>query len=109
MKGLLINENLPASLIRVFHDFGISAVHVKDVALGGKDDSLVWQYALEQQLGVITKDSDYSNIVWFEGRGQVVLVATGNLTLRRQRESIVAHLQEISEFLGSDNLLYIIR
>ena len=55
---LLFDENLSPQLVRLVADLFPDSLHVRDVGLKSADDPLVWQYAKENHLIIVSKDSD---------------------------------------------------
>ena len=55
---LLFDENLSPELVRLLADLFPESVHVRDVDLKAADDPLVWQYAKDNSLIIVSKDSD---------------------------------------------------
>ena len=59
---LLFDENLSPKLVaRLAAEFPDS-VHVSRVGLDQADDAVVWKYAGENSLAIVTKDADFSEI-----------------------------------------------
>lgn len=54
----LFDENLSPELVRLVADLFPESVHVRDVGLKSADDPAVWQYARENGLIIVSKDSD---------------------------------------------------
>ena len=54
----LFDENLSPDLVRLLSDLFPESVHVRDVGLKSADDPVVWQYAKENHLLIVSKDSD---------------------------------------------------
>lgn len=54
----LFDENLSPDLVRLLSDVFPESVHVRDVGLKSADDPVVWQYAKENHLLIVSKDSD---------------------------------------------------
>ena len=54
----LFDENLSPELVRLLADLFPESVHVRDVGLKSADDPVVWQYARENGLIIVSKDSD---------------------------------------------------
>ncbi|MBI1756386.1 MAG: DUF5615 family PIN-like protein [Fimbriimonas ginsengisoli] len=99
MIGLLLNENLPIRLTVALRQAGIEAKHVSDLGLNGCADLKVWSQSIQERLAVITKDSDYLDLVPASGEGQVVLVTVGNLRLNELIDHVVAKAELIAAFL----------
>ncbi len=55
---LLFDENLSPQLVRLVADLFPESLHVRDVGLKSADDPVVWQYAKENRLIIVSKDSD---------------------------------------------------
>jgi predicted nuclease of predicted toxin-antitoxin system len=103
MKGVLVDENLPASLVPILRSAGIECFHVTELALAAHPDSLIWSTAIARELAILTKDADYVDLVLASRAGKVVLVATGNLRLSALKEHIASRTDQIREFLGSES------
>lgn len=55
----LIDAQLPPALARALTAQGYEAAHVEDIGLRHAPDSLIWNYAVQNQAAVITKDEDF--------------------------------------------------
>jgi predicted nuclease of predicted toxin-antitoxin system len=56
--NLLFDENLSHKLVRQLDDLFPNSVHVRDIGLKAADDLLVWDYAKDNGLMIVSKDSD---------------------------------------------------
>lgn len=56
---LLIDAQLPPALARALTAQGHDAAHVEDIGLRHAPDSLIWNYAVQNQAAIITKDEDF--------------------------------------------------
>jgi predicted nuclease of predicted toxin-antitoxin system len=56
---LLFDENLSPQLPEVLADIYPGSVHVHGCGLGSADDSAIWQYAKDNGLTIVSKDSDF--------------------------------------------------
>ncbi len=59
---VLLDQNLPRRAVSVFKELGIDAVHVHTVKLSGKPDRDIWRYAALNNLIIVTKDVDFTQI-----------------------------------------------
>lgn len=77
---LLIDNQLPVALARYLESNGMESVHVQDVGLDFADDKSIWQYALERNFIIITKDEDFQAMANRQRSipPQVVWVRIGN-------------------------------
>ena len=99
---LLFDENLSHKLVRLLADIFPDSTHVRDVALKAADDPLVWEYAKENRLMIISKDSDMHQRSFVFGQPpKVVWVRLGNCStsdveklLRKNFDAIKAFYQD---------------
>jgi len=57
---LIVDAQLPPSLASALRDAGCEAVAVREIGLREAKDSAIWQYALENQAAILTKDEDFA-------------------------------------------------
>jgi predicted nuclease of predicted toxin-antitoxin system len=79
---LLFDQNLSHRLITALEDLFPGSLHVRLVGMQDADDLVVWDYALEQKLVIVTQDSDYSD--WNKLRGappKIVWLRCGNASV----------------------------
>lgn len=55
---LLFDENLSPKLPQRLAELFPYSIHVRDVSLKSVDDPIVWQYAKQNDLVIVSKDSD---------------------------------------------------
>ena len=55
----LFDPNLSPKLNDLLADLYPGAIHVRDLGLQSSDDEAVWSYALQHDLTIISKDSDF--------------------------------------------------
>ena len=88
MKGVLVDENLPAEL-RL--PTTLPVAHVTEIS-DSPSDSLVWQHAREGHLVIVTKDADFSHrILTSDPPPWIVHVRVGNLRLK----AFIQHLTSV--------------
>ena len=99
---LLFDENLPPLLVGGLSDVFPGSVHVRDVGLARASDAAIWVYAKEQDLTIVSKDSDFHQISFLRGPPpKVIWIRQGNCTtadiarlLRSSRAGIRAFASE---------------
>ena len=74
----LIDNQLPPLLARFLTSRGVEAIHVTEVGLAEARDREIWNYALEHNYVLVTKDDDFLNISSQSPGGQFVWVRLGN-------------------------------
>jgi len=65
--NFLLNENIPPSLAGLLQNIGWNAKHVWDLELIGKPDHVIVDFAVQNDLIIITHDLDYGRIVSLSG------------------------------------------
>jgi predicted nuclease of predicted toxin-antitoxin system len=60
MIRLLLDQNLPPSLVTWFNERGFDAVHVREIGLRDSTDHQIWQRSLAEGRIIVTKDSDFA-------------------------------------------------
>lgn len=55
----LVDNQLPAALARFLASRGVECRHVLDVGLGDSTDTAIWEYAVQNDCVVISKDEDF--------------------------------------------------
>jgi len=92
MHRFLVDANLPYRF-SIWND--PEFIHLKDI-----DDSLpdekVWEYARENNLTIITKDSDFSNRILFHSPPpKVIHIRFGNMKMRQFYETLQGVWSEV--------------
>ena len=77
---LLVDNQLPTALVRHLSASGCECIHVLDVGLEDADDRVIWQYAKERSMVIVSKDEDFQILANRQGSipPQVVWVRIGN-------------------------------
>ncbi len=77
---LLVDNQLPTALARHLSVSGCECTHVLDVGLEDADDRVIWQYAKERSMVIVSKDEDFQILANRQGSipPQVVWVRIGN-------------------------------
>lgn len=96
---LLYDQNLSPRLVTLLADLYPASLHVRDVGLESADDAIVWRYALDNEMVIVSKDSDFHHrSLLFGFPPKVIWIQRGNCTTR-EIETILRHFQaEIEQF-----------
>ncbi len=106
----LVDQQLPPALARFLEGEGHVAQHVRDVNLKEADDLIVWQYASEREMVVISKDEDlYFLALLSKSTGKLVWVKIGNCRKRTLIEKFRSQLGNIIAALESGSRIVEIR
>jgi len=81
---LLLDENLSPRLAAALCDIYPGSLHLRDCGLRGASDDQVWQYALENDFMIVSKDSDFAQrSLLLGGLPKVIWLRIGNCTRAR--------------------------
>jgi len=93
---LLFDENLSPVLPRMLSD----CQHVRDIGLKASPDTDVWEYAVRNELAIVTKDSDFRHRSSLRGHPpKVIWIALGNCSTRMVEDLLRRRVAEVTEFL----------
>ena len=67
MIKLLFDQNLSPRLINRLIDIYPNSNHLYNLGLDTAEDSIIWQYARENNFIVVTKDADFSELISIRG------------------------------------------
>jgi predicted nuclease of predicted toxin-antitoxin system len=80
---LLFDQNLSPNLVRLLKILYPASVHVRDVGLASADDLILWNYAIENGMTIVTKDGDLHQMSFLYGHPpKVVWIQKGNCSTR---------------------------
>lgn len=80
---LLFDQNLSPRLCDSLADLFPDSAHIDSLGFGTADDRIVWDYARKNDYTVVTKDSDFSEIIVLLGfPPKVVWIRRGNCPTR---------------------------
>jgi predicted nuclease of predicted toxin-antitoxin system len=95
----LFDENLSHKLVRLLADLFPDSVHVRDVGLKAADDPVVWEYAKNNGLIIVSKDSDmHQRSFVFGYPPKVVWVRLGNCSTSEVERLLRRHFVSIKAF-----------
>lgn len=91
-------------------DSGHAAEHVADVGLLSASDSEIWQYAIDHDAVLITKDEDFADQVVLGRLAPIVVwVRVGNTSRRALLDWFVPRIGQIIEMTESGERLIELR
>lgn len=99
---LLIDENLSPKLVVLLADLFPASVHVRDIGLARASDPIVWQYAIEHGLTIVSKDEDFHHLSFLRGAPpKVIGINTGNCSTKVVADLLRDRYTQIENF-GAD-------
>ena len=96
---LLFDENLSHKLVRLLADLFPDSIHVRDVGLKAAGDPSVWEYAKNNDLMLVSKDSDmHQRSFVFGSPPKVVWVRLGNCSTADVEKLLRGHFAAVKTF-----------
>ena len=79
----IVDAQLPPAPARLMASSGLQAEHVLNIGLRDSEDSMIWEYAIEQQAVLVTKDGDFPRRLQQSISGPTILwLRIGNTSRR---------------------------
>jgi predicted nuclease of predicted toxin-antitoxin system len=76
---LLFDENLSPRLVDKLAGVYPDSLHVRSVGLRAKEDAIIWEYARQNDLIIVSKDNDFRQLIFLKGPPpKVVWLSVGN-------------------------------
>ncbi len=108
---LLVDNQLPLALARYLAANGWECAHVQDIGLGAVEDTVIWQYAKDRGITIITKDEDFQALANRQGSipPQVIWVRLGNCRKAALLESFSRIMPALRDMLAAGEAVVEIR
>ena len=101
---LLLDQNLSPRLKSVLIDLYPETLHVRDAGLESADDIDVWSFAREQELMIVSKDSDFRQFSFMYGHPpKVVWIRRGNCSTAEIASLLRDRYDDIATFHNDEN------
>jgi predicted nuclease of predicted toxin-antitoxin system len=94
---LLFDENISESVARALEDQFPGSLHVRREGLQGADDFKVWQFAIQKQCLLVTRDEDFQQMSILRGQPPKVIHILAN---NPSNQLIIHVLQENAAFIA---------
>lgn len=102
---LLFDENLSHKLARRLADLFPNSLHVRDVGLKTTDDPLVWDYAKNNGLMIVSKDMDMHDLsLVFGNPPKVIWIRLGNCSTSEVESLMRQEFDIIKTFYEDDSV-----
>jgi predicted nuclease of predicted toxin-antitoxin system len=101
---LLLDENLSPNLPYRLRDLFPNSIHVRDVGMKATIDPIVWDYAKDNDLIMVSKDSDMHDLSLVLGNPpKVIWIRLGNCSTSQVENLLRRHLDSIQSFYKDEN------
>lgn len=96
---LLLDQNLPRSLLLTLGDRFPGSEHVIGLGLDDSPDSQIFDYAGQNDFTIVSKDSDFRQLSFLHGAPpKVVWLRVGNCTVRELAALLAENEHRLLEF-----------
>jgi predicted nuclease of predicted toxin-antitoxin system len=100
---LLLDENLPESLLAHCARAFPGSAHVRTLKLERASDLEIWEYAKENSFVIVTKDGDFHHLSFLFGPPPFVIwLRVGNCSAKEIAKIFEAHEKDIVQFLKAN-------
>ena len=101
---LLFDQNLSDQLVTQLEDLFPHSIHTKMIGLNMAADTELWDYALNNDYLIVSKDADFSNKSAVHGHPpKVIWLRLGNCSTRTVENSLRNHYSDIKRFVNDPN------
>jgi len=102
---LLFDENLSPKLPNCLSDLFLNSLHVRDMGMKATIDPIVWDYAKDNDLMIVSKDADMHDLsLVFGNPPKVIWLRLGNCATSQIENSLRQNFNAIKLFYEDDNL-----
>lgn len=106
---LLFDQNLSPRLVDTLSDIYPDSMHVQTVGLDRAGDEEVWNYARQNRLIIVTKDTDFhERSVILGAPPKVVWIRRGNCSTAMIEQILRRHLDDTQRLATDSEISYLI-
>ena len=96
---LLLDQNLSYKLVRQLEPFSPATEHVRLLGMDQTDDRLIWQYAKDNGLTIVTQDADFELLAQLYGfPPKVIWLRCGNTSSANVLHLLATNHELLSAF-----------
>lgn len=101
---ILLNENISFRVVKFLNAFGFTCVQVRELNLEAVNDTVIWDFAKNENYTIVTFDSDYDDLVTLYGHPpKVIWLRIGNTSTQNLIKTFEKHFDIIKAFLTDEN------
>jgi len=98
---LLFDQNISPHLVKRLSDLFPDSIHVYSVELDQEIDEVVWEYARDNNLIIVTKDADFSELGLLRSYPpKVIWIRRGNCSTNEIENLIRRHFDSIETLVN---------
>ena len=108
MKLLLDHNPSPRLVSKLAADFP-EMLHVRDVALQSAPDETVWDFAIQNDCTIVSKDSDFHQLAFLKGPPpKVIWIRLGNCSTSDIEALLRGSVEQIRRFIADQESAFLI-
>ena len=105
---LLLDQNLSDKIVPALQDAFPGTIHVKAIKLDIAQDDVIWRYALDHSLTIVTSDDDFEHLAEYRGfPPKVIHIIQGNLSRKEMLAAISNNAERLHAFISSESEGYL--
>jgi predicted nuclease of predicted toxin-antitoxin system len=107
MIKFLLDENLPYDLITIVEKKGYYVEHIKKIGKTGIKNGEVYQYAQDNEMWIVTRDSDFSSLIKFDTyqiKG-IFLFRTIDTSIKSLKMNLIRIIEQFENELSKKRLI----
>jgi len=105
---LLLDQNLSPRLLLTLGPSFAQSSHVREHGLERAADERIWQFAIEHEFAIVSKDVDFQQMSFLRGHpSKVIWLRVGNRRTAYLAELVARRTEEIREFLDDRDAAFL--
>ncbi|MGI8584137.1 MAG: DUF5615 family PIN-like protein [Chitinophagaceae bacterium] len=102
---LLLDENISFKLVKKLSNDFPDIIHVKSLQLTSINDTVIFNYAKNNNLAIVTFDEDYFTLSVLNGfPPKVIWLRTGNISTRNVEALLKSKRNTVTSFLNDNSV-----
>jgi len=103
----LVDNALSPLIAKGLREAGFEAVHVRDIGMQSASDQIIFEYAKEANLTIVTADTDFSTLLalWRYSRPSVIIFRTSDKHPKTQLALLLNQTSEITDALSEGSIV----
>ncbi len=102
---ILVDNNISYRVASILKTTYKGITHVSTIGLDTEEDLVLWNYATNNKLSILTKDADFNHIQQLKGfPPKIIWIRSGNVSTKRVVELLETRELEIKQFLDKTEL-----
>jgi len=101
---LLLDQNISHRIIPNLNDSFSEVRQVRELKLENIKDSIIWEYAKENNFSIVTFDADYFDLCNLKGfPPKIIWLRTGNTDTNKLAKVLIDNANNINNFITNAN------